>query len=217
MTTYFDNALSKLKARVSTLDSAFERNLLVTPPYKGTDRYALQEGLMSALWQAWCFYCRDIIFGSITGGVTVSGVPVSSPFSHHSDREIVYLAQRAAQGTQNISTLTVKAALAHQELTWGDALKLNSVVNAFTPSNANNLLSCLGSVNLLIDLQKFRNANAHITKYTIGEVTNAQVKYSHTKFRHPSDTMLWVDPSTNDYLWKSWVEEIEIIAAQLAQ
>ncbi|WP_227518007.1 hypothetical protein, partial [Klebsiella variicola] len=39
----------------------------------------------------------------------------------------------------------------------------------------------------------------------------------HTKFRHPSDTMFWIDPQTNDYLWKSWIEEIELISEAIAQ
>ncbi|WP_157737618.1 hypothetical protein [Kosakonia cowanii] len=216
MTISFDRALSKLKARTNVLDSAFERNLLIVSPNKCTDRYAVQEGLMSSLWQAWCMYCRTIIFGSITDGLTVNGVRVSSSYSHLNDRELVYLAQKASQGC-NLANITVKAAPPHIEMTWGDALKLNPVINAFNPSNSSNLLSGFGTATLLLDLQKFRNANAHITTFTVGEVKNAQVRYSHAKFRHPSDTMFWVDPQTNDYLWKSWIEEIDLISEVIAQ
>lgn len=216
MTISFDRELSKLKARLAVLDSAFERNLLITNPNKCADRYALQEGLMSSLWQAWCIYCRNILFGSITDGMTTSGIRVSSPYSHLSDRELVFLAQKASQG-YNLSTAIIRTAPPYFEMTWGDVLKLNPIVNAFNPSNTANLLTSLGAVSLLLDLQKFRNANAHITTFTIGEVKSAQVRYTHTKFRHPSDTMFWIDPQTNDYLWKSWVEEIDLIADVMAQ
>ncbi|MES0221461.1 hypothetical protein [Citrobacter freundii] len=215
MTVSFDKALKKLTSRVTVLDSAFERNLLIASPNKCTDRYALQEGLMSSLWQAWCIYCRTIIFGSITDGITLGGNRVSSGYSHLSDREIVYLARKAS--TSNIGTLTVRAAAAHVELTWGDALILNPIISSFHPTNEANLLSAFGSVSMLLDLQKFRNANAHITGFTISEIKKAQVRYSNNGFRHPSDTMFWVDPQTNDYLWKSWVDEIDIIANFLAQ
>lgn len=192
MTIFFDKALSKLKARTAVLDSAFERNLLVANPNKCADRYAVQEGLMSSLWQAWCMYCRTIIFGSLTDGLTVNGNRVSSTYSNLTDRELVFLAQKASQGS-NLATITVRSAPPHIEMTWGDAIKLNPVITAFSPSNATVLLSGLGTVSFLLDLQKFRNANAHITSFTIGEVKNAQVRYTHTKFRHPSDTMFWID------------------------
>ncbi|EOJ9612173.1 MULTISPECIES: hypothetical protein [unclassified Serratia (in: enterobacteria)] len=216
MTISFEKALSKLKARTVVLDSAFERNLLVANPNKCADRYAVQEGLMSSLWQAWCMYCRTIIFGSLTDGLTVNGNRVSSAYSHLTDRELVFLAQKASQGA-NLAATIVRSAQPHIEMTWGDALKLNPVITAFNPTNSGILISGLGAVSLLLDLQKFRNANAHITSFTIGEVKRAQVRYTHTKFRHPSDTMFWIDPQTNDYLWKSWIEEIELISDAMAQ
>lgn len=216
MTIYFDKTLSKLRARTMVLDSAFERNLLISKPNKCTDRYALQEGLMSSLWQAWCVYCRTILFGSFTSGVTINGVQVTSNYSHLNDRELVFLAQKASSSS-NIANVTVKSVPDHVELTWGDAIKLNPIISAFNPSNAQNLTTSLGAVSLLLDLQRFRNANAHITPFTIKEIKNAQVRYTNTNFRHPSDTMFWVDPLTSDYLWKSWIDEINLIAQQLAQ
>ncbi|WP_170235663.1 hypothetical protein [Enterobacter hormaechei] len=145
MTIFFDKALSKLKARTAVLDSAFERNLLVANPNKCADRYAVQEGLMSSLWQAWCMYCRTIIFGSLTDGLTVNGNRVSSTYSNLTDRELVFLAQKASQGS-NLATITVRSAPPHIEMTWGDAIKLNPVITAFSPSNAAVLLSGLGTV-----------------------------------------------------------------------
>lgn len=216
MTIYFDKALSKLKARLAVLDSAFERSILTDSLGRYADKYALQEGLMSALWQSWCIYCRTILFGSITDGLTVNGNKVSSAFSHLSDRELVFLSQKASSGC-NINRISVRTAPPHIELTWGDVIKLNPVITAFNPSNSANLLTGLGAVTLLLDLQKFRNANAHITNFTVNEIKSAQVRYTHTKFRHPSDTMFWIDPQTRDYLWKSWIDEIDLIANHLAQ
>lgn len=214
MTIFFEQSLNQLNNRLYQLDHAFERALFSRDNVKAIDRYAMQEGLMSSLWQSWCFFCRDIFLGSVSGGVTLSNQNVTSPYAIHSHSELIYLAQQFSSNKLNIST--IKSAPPHAELTWGDALKFNKFITPFNPSNLSNLLQSFGGVILLLDLQRFRNANAHVTSFTIGEVKNARVRYSETKFRHPSDTMYWVDPSTQDFLWKSWVEEIEIISLSLA-
>lgn len=216
MTISFEEALIKMNTRLRKLDKSFERNLLSDEKGKCIDRYSLQEGLISSLWQTWCFFCREIFIGSIKGGVNISGTVVSSPYNLHTEREIIYIAGRFSQGATNTNGMTIKSAAAHSELTWGDAIKLNPIMSSFNPTNINTILSGLGGINLLLDLQKFRNANAHITAFTINDVKNAQIRYSETKFRHPSDTMFWVDPSTKDYLWKSWIEEMEITGIKLA-
>ena len=39
------------------------------------------------------------------------------------------------------------------------------------------------------------------------------VRYLSTKLVHPSDMMHWEDPNNNnEYLWKSWIEELDIAA-----
>ncbi|GAA0328620.1 hypothetical protein L9H26_07895 [Morganella psychrotolerans] len=216
MTIFFEETLTKMNNRLQKLDKSFERYLLSDEKYKCIDRYSLQEGLISSLWQTWCYFCREILIGSIKGGVTTRGINVSSSYFAHTEREIIYLAGRFSQGVTNVNGITIRSAPAHFELTWGDAVKLNPIISAFNPTNVNDILSGLGGITLLLDLQKFRNANAHITAFTINDVKNAQVRYSNTKFRHPSDTMFWVDPLTNDYLWRSWIEEMEITGNKLA-
>ncbi|WP_336795857.1 hypothetical protein [Erwinia aphidicola] len=215
MTVYFNESLDKLQKRIKYLDNAFDRHLLTPKLSRCIDRYSLQEGLMSSLWQAWCFYCRDILFGSITGAETSTGRMITSTYSIHNDRQLVYIASRFAAGS--VSVTNVKLAAAHLELTWGDVVKLNEIIIKFNPTNAIDLCSSLAGAQYLMDLQQFRNANAHITPFTISAVKSARVRYSNTRMRHPSDTMFWIDPKSKDYLWKMWVEEIEIISNLLAE
>lgn len=214
MTVFFDKTLKDLNRRLDLLDSNFERLILLNRPFRISERNSFQEGLMSALWQSWCHFCKEIVLGSIVDGVTTKGISVTSTYSTYNERELVYIASRFIKGA---SISTIKEAPRYTDLTWGDASKLNSVITSFNPTNHATLLSGLSGVILLRDLQKFRNANSHISSFTIGELKGARTKYSNTKFMHPSDTMFWVDPSTKDYLWKSWVEEIKIVSTLMSE
>lgn len=240
MTIYFDDSLRKLKRRLSKLDNSFER-LVLKPglttnaeatvvvgagataavaaatgpgPARSIDRIYLQEGLISGLWQTWCIFCREVLMGSLTGGVTTKGVNVTSIYSTYSDRELVNICRKFAD---NKPLGTVNPVAAHVEMTWGDKSKLHPMITLFAPQNQATLLSALSGVYYLVDLQKIRNANAHITSFTMSDVISCKVRYSDTKFRHPSDSMYWIDPVTRDYLWKTWVEEMEIVAELMAE
>jgi hypothetical protein len=199
----------RLISRISVLDRAFDRHA-VAGVRRRTDRSAMQEGLVSAIWQAWCAFCRETILASALGTTTSAGAPVSSPYVGRTEMEVCYVARQLAL---KVPVTTIKALGGrHMEPTWGDLGKLNLIVAGIACSNQAQLLSAFGAALGLKDLQLCRNASAHLHKGTIAEVAAARVKYQDTRFVHPSDAVFWVDPSTKDYLWKTWIDEITLVS-----
>ncbi|MGN8152515.1 hypothetical protein ACTJK5_09600 [Agrobacterium sp. 22094] len=212
----FEHLRKKLLTRVTTLDKAFERHVLSPSATKAVDRFALQEGLVSALWQAWCEFCRGAIMGATRGANTTSGVAVNSPtYNGNSELEIAYVAQLLSQSKMVTKIKSVKGR--HQEPTWGDVGKVNLIVSGLAPTNSGTMLSGFGGVISLKDLQTCRNASAHVCSDTFAMVRAARVRYQDTDFKHPSDVMKWIDPATKDYLWRSWVEEMDIVSDLVTQ
>ena len=100
----------------------------------------------------------------------------------------------------------------YQEPTWGDLDKANLIVNGIKSTNKAQLLSAFGTGAAINDLQLCRNASAHLSKDMVAQVNAAKVRYSETKFVHPSDLIFWVDPASKDFLWKTWVDEMQMIS-----
>ena len=197
--------------RLSTLDKAFERHLASPTVSKSVDRFALQEGLISSLWQTWCEFCRDSVIGATQGANTTSGILVSSPtYSARTELEIAFAAKQLAS-SKPVGRIRSVAGR-HQEPTWGDVNKLILIISGLGPTNASTMLSGFGSASSIKDLQLYRNASAHICGDTIEMVKNTIVRYNNTNFKHPSDTMKWTDPSTDDYLWRTWLYEMDLIS-----
>jgi len=210
MTVSFKSVHDMLVQRVSRLDCAFDRHFLSIENKKNIDKFAFQEGLISAMWQSWGTFCKDLLFGSIRGGETIHGQHITIPqYSNLTDCELFYVA-KVLSSNQNLTQ--IKSAKPQNELTWGDVDKLGAIFTALNTPNAQNISIAVASSVLIKDLQSVRNANAHITPHTISTLNLAKVRYSNTKFRHPSDTMFWVEPQSNDFLWKSWVDEIKLIS-----
>lgn len=207
----FNQVRSKLLMRLSTLDKAFERHVIAPSVAKSVDRYALQEGLISSLWQAWGEFCRDAVIGAVQGANTTAGVLVNSPaYSARTDLEIAFVAKRLATA-QPIGTIRSVAGR-HQEPTWGDVNKLILILSGLAPTNVSTMLSAFGSAAAIRDLQTYRNASAHICSDTLAMVRATRVRYQDTHFRHPSDTMRWTDPATKDYLWRTWIDEMDLVS-----
>ncbi len=210
MPTSLEFYRSKLTHRISVADSAFERMVVGSNLARRVDRSAHQEGLISFLWQAWCAFCRDITVNSASGTQTVSGGLVSSPYAGHSDAEIAYVARKLIR-KENIGP--IKALPSHLEPTWGDPNQVVIAANGLGLTNAAALSSAFGLALQVNDLRLCRNTCAHLNKQTLQEITLAKVKYSNTDFRHPSDMIFWVDPATKDFLWRSWIDEIDIVSS----
>jgi hypothetical protein len=199
----------RLISRLSTLDSVFDRHAIAGLKRR-TERSALQEGLVSALWQCWCAFCRDVLLGSALGTSTRAGIPVTSPLASNSEPEICYVA-RELSFRRSVTRIRPLAG-SHLEPTWGDLGKLNLILSGIAFSNQAQLLSAFGAALALIDLQICRNASAHINSDTLATIRSARVRYQDTQFAHPSDVIFWVDPRTRDYVWKTWVDEITIVS-----
>ena len=173
------------------------------------DRFALQESLISSLWQAWCSFCPETLIGSARGIATRSG-QTTSPHVGRLEMEVAYVARELAQKR---AVVTVKLLPArYLEPTWGDLSKISLIATGMGSSNQAHLISAFGSEIAIIQLQLCRNASAHMNKETAADVTAAQVRYSETRFAHPSDVMFWIDPTTKDYLWRTVIEGIGVIS-----
>ena len=211
MPASFEQLRNKLLVRLTTLDKAFERHVIAPSLTRSVDKYALQEGLISSLWQAWCEFCRDAVIGSAQGANTTTGVLVNSPtYGTRTEPEIAFIAKKLASSNPvgNIRPLGGR----HLEPTWGDTTKLVLIISGLAPTNVSTMLSAFGSAVSVHDLKTFRNASAHLSGEALAQVRLTRVRYKDTSFRHPSDTLRWTDPATNDFLWRTWIEEMDVIS-----
>lgn len=196
--------------RLKIADGAFERHVVDPSLNYRFDHYAFQEGLLSNLWQSWNLFCRDILIASAQGAITVTGALTTSPYSGRPETEISYVSTKLSKN-QSIGTIQPLAGR-HLEPTWGDAVKLNRISVGISASNSGSLASAFSGVNLISDLQKSRNACAHLNSETVALVVAARVRYDDTSLRHPSQMMFWSDPMTKDFAWKSWIDEMMLVA-----
>lgn len=203
----------KLQQRLRVLDSAFERQLIDQIAKYRVDKFAIQEGYISSLWQIWCKFSRDLFINSAQGAITQTGAVTTSPHAALGEMEIAFVAKKLS----NRETINHIRPLqgSHQEHTWGDLSKMNLVATGIGCSNSPTILTALSACLRIEDLQLCRNASAHINNSTLQSVRASKVRYNDTKLRHPSDMIYWTDPTSNDFLWKSWIYEIEL-AAQFA-
>lgn len=205
-----DVVRSRLIRRISNADGAFERHLIEPRLRFRFDCYAFQEGLISNLWQAWNLFCRDIVIASAQGAYTVTGTLTTSPYAGLTEAEITYVSSKLSR-SQPIGLIQPLRGR-HLEPTWGDAAKLNLISVGIRASNSSSLASAFGGVSLISDLQKCRNACAHLNSETVAEIVAARVRYNQTFLNHPSHMIYWVDPSTRDFAWKAWVDEMMLVA-----
>ena len=198
----------KLGQRLHVLESAHRRLLLHRPNIRKIDRFSLQQGLVSALWQAWNDVSRSILVFSAKGTVSASGAVITSAFSQYTFDEIRFVAMRVSRN-QNIG---IRRAISgdHQEPNWGDVKKVNRIILGLRPTNSNQLLSAFGSMNLVSDLQKTRNACTHISLDRIKEIYQLKTRYVGGRLFHPSDVIYLVDPITKDFAWNVWIDEMKI-------
>jgi hypothetical protein len=211
MPTYLNDFMTKLLSRLDRLEKAFERHALSPTLNKRVDKYALQEGLISSLWQSWCEFCRDVVISTTTGASTRAGNTVISPiYSIHTEAEIAFIAAILSKSERFNTIKPIKSR--RHEPTWGDIDKLLLIITGLSPTNTGSLLSIFGSANAIKDLQVYRNASAHVCSDTIKSVSATRLRYNDTKFMHPSDTMFWIDPISRNYLWKLWIDEMELIS-----
>jgi len=215
MTVSFEDISNTLIRRLERLDTAFSRYFIFKENKRIIEQYSFQEGLISSLWQSWGFFCKEILFGSIKGGITLSGQSITCPqYANLTELQLFYVAKILASN-QNLTQ--IKSAKPQNEPTWGDVDKLGLLFTSFNTPNSQHVSVAVSGSALLKDLQLVRNANAHITPHTISSLKAAKVRYSDTRLRHPSDVMFWTEPSTHDFLWTSWVEEMKLLSSVMIE
>lgn len=206
MATSLDAIRTRLSTRLQMLDAAFIRHLKEPSNKRRIDRSAFQEGLVSALWQSWCAFCRSTLIGSAAGIVSGSGQNVTSPYIGRTELEIAYVAKELSLGH---SVKKIKALPgSYAEPVWGDLAKANLIANGINSTNQPQLLTAFGAALAINDLQLCRNASAHWNRELLAKINAARVRYSNTRFVHPSDLIFWIDPVTKDFLWRTWVDEM---------
>jgi hypothetical protein len=207
MQNSLETSRNKLHAQVDLLSKGFLRHVTSQPKFK-MDGIIFRDGLISSLWQVWCFFCRDVIVKSTQGAVTARGSVATSHYSLLADAEIAFVARKIIRNEPINSIRPIGGS--HLEPTWGDVSKAPVIVQGIGCTNSVNLIAGLSGTTSLRDLQACRNANAHIGPDTIASVKKIRQRYSDTILRHPSDMALWVDPSVNDFLWMVWSDDMKL-------
>lgn len=203
---------SRFCARIDLISSALGRASVHRAKERRIDRYARNEGLISALWQLWNTFSRSAIIQSALGTTTTSGMRTSSRFSNLSESELLSVCRAAAARRQvpsNIQPLNGS----HLEPTWGDDRKIQLIISCIMPTNYSSLLSGFGVRTISLDIQTVRNACAHISVDRMNDIKGMQTKYANTRYNHPSDVLFWIEPSTGNELWQVWVDELKASAA----
>lgn len=210
MPTLLSKHRLKLAVRLNTLDAGFRRHLRVSDNLPRLDRYALREGLVSALWQCWGQFVRAILIESARGAFRDNGDLTVSPYQANSEAEIAFVCMKLAH--RKSVGLVRAISSPHVEPTWGDVDKAILIASGIGITNSAEVLSALSIPSSLKDLQLCRNAAAHLGRSTFSELRAARVRYADTWLMHPTDAVVWVDNTTYGYLWDTWVDQIRLAA-----
>jgi hypothetical protein len=201
---------SRLQRRLALVAAEIDAYYGNRPNLTKLHRWATQEGFLSSLWQLWNAFARELLISSCQGTVTMSGTTVSSLHAARPVGEIAFLAREFSLGN---SPKTVKSLSSSRlEPTWGDISKVQKIISGLNPSNAAVLATGFGSASLIRDVQEVRNASAHLTAENRQKIAAMKVRYDKPVWIHPSDAMFWLDPTSKDFAWRAWLDEMELIS-----
>lgn len=148
--------------------------------------------------------------------MTRSGTIISPRITDNSWERVAYEAKQVLRG-YTVSP-TKKLSKRRLEPTWGDQNVLIKVIPVLAPSNTTDLLSGFGlPFYAHRHIQIIRNACAHLNSETIADVRNLLPFYKGRKFSHPLDLLWWIEPNENADAIFIWLDELELIAAQVTQ
>jgi len=159
----------------------------------------LLEGLLSRFWQAWGRFCRSCIVESCLGTTTVAGVGISALSGAASEAHVSGAAIRARKVSTNVWG-TTNSTLRH-EPTWGDVDVLATTISRLDPGNRAQLLAAFsGGSQSAKAIQTIRNAASHHNSQTMTEVGALRPKYIVFQITHPTQSLYWIEPSSQDFL-----------------
>lgn len=203
-----------LERRLRAIDNEIDNSLLGGRPIGRRERWALQEGYVSQKWQSWCGFCRSMLLQSVMGAETMGGTLTTSPYSAHSELELVWISARSAkyQSVTNVQAI----AGSHLEPTWGDPSKIGLIATALAMNNEPQLSSGLLSASIEArHLQIVRNATAHINSSNMQSALNLASSYRAGTFEAPSDVIFWEEPISGEFVYRYWSDRM-ISAANIA-
>jgi len=200
-----------LESQLWRCEQAFKDALTLNKKQEIWRRKHHLEGALSDAWQAYCSFVRGVCIRSSGGCKTSAGV-VHPPSVVPADwRRVSYIALRIAKNRPVQPGLTND--VLRKEPTWGDSGKIIVIVNALNPGNAATLLGALaGGLKGPKHCQMLRNACAHRNHQTRAEVEALAPIYIATKLLHPTDAMVWRDPTTMTFAFVSWLDDMRTIA-----
>lgn len=200
-----------LESRLWRCELAFKDALLMIGPHERERRRHRLEGALSDAWQAYCSFVRQLIIRSCTGCVTAQGVAHAASIVPAQWQRASYIALRAGNGASILPGLM--NSILRKEPTWGDASKIVAIVSALNPGNAGTLIGHLaGGLSGPKHCQTVRNACAHRHHQTRAEVEALAPAYIASQVRYPTDAMTWRDPTSMQFAFLSWVDDMKIIA-----
>lgn len=169
------------------------------------------EGTLSDAWQAYCAFVRNVCIRSGTGCRTANGVVHAASVMPASWKRVSYIAMRTAANSP-IQVNGVNDVL-RKEPTWGDSNKIVDIINSLSPGNAATLLgSFSGGLRGPKHCQTVRNACAHRNHQTKAEVSALAPSYIASTIVHPTDALLWIEPTTKTFAFLSWLDDMRTIA-----
>ena len=174
------------------------------------------EGLLSQTWQSWGRFCRQTVMASGLGCVTRNGNHLAPTVTPAQWERISYV----AMCVKNQST--VKAGKTNKilryEITWGDVNRLINIINFVNPQNKGQLLTGFGAIGRgPRHLQIVRNSAAHLNHETFSDVRALIPVYDTVRSRHPTDALFWIDPTTQNFAYLSWVQDMRDAANIVTQ
>lgn len=208
-----------LYARWSALSDEFDLHLsffrhfaATRPTLSSSADFTLEdecalEGHLSRVWQAWCGFCRWCVCESCLGTTDGNGVSIVPHPEAISEHHVSSAAKRAKEG----KTPSWRGAnvLLRQEPTWGDTDVLATIVQRIQPSNSAQLLPAISSAHQSAKaIQRIRNASAHLNSQSLSDISSLQISYIAFSAAHPVHALYWIEPSSQDFLIASAIEEL---------
>ncbi len=209
--THLVPIFERFERRLVELEDVFAAWIAETSPALRAEDHMFLEGLVSTVWQHWSLFCRRLVFASALGCTTRGGIVISACVTPVTWGRVSHIACQVKNGKpiqhgkENLDLW--------KEPTWGDLQKLHDFLSALQPQNVLHLTQCFGAISRgPVHVQVVRNASAHRNHQSLGRVRELRAYYNVHPIRHPVEAVTWVDPTSRDYAFVAWLDEMRLAA-----